>query len=166
MTDSGKIEIKGIEAQAVVDVIVAQFFSNWEITERVNERIMSMVREKLDDLIKESVREETKLAVRDKLENGWKLYDSYGGNVKNITVAQRIEETLQNKSKRGGWNSKDPDRSFVENTVIDEVELYVKNALRDDLKEARELFREQVNKVLQSKLADTLAEHLGIGGKP
>jgi hypothetical protein len=49
--------------------------------------------------------------------------------------------------------------------VTEEVESYVKSTLKDDLKEARDLFRAQVNRVLQSKLAETLAEHLGIGGK-
>lgn len=162
---SEKITITGLEPEQIADVIVAQFFSDWDMKERISGKITAIVRERLKPVVDSVIEEEARRVVSESLSNGWTLHDTYGGSRQVVTLTQRIEETLKAKSKRGGWSSKDPERTFIENTVIDEVESYVKNTLRDDLKEARELFKKQVNKVLQSKLAETLAEHLGIGGK-
>lgn len=161
---SDKIEISGFSPEKLADILVAQFFADWDFKERVSGQITRIIRERLETVVDSVIEEEARRAVAEKLEVGWVLLDRFGGRGQAVTLTQRIEETISAKSKRGGWSSKEPDRTFLENTVIDEVESYVKNTLRGDLNEARELFKKQVNKVLQSKLAETLADHLGIGG--
>lgn len=163
MSDSNEQITLTISKADLVEAFVSRLAFNRddheEIMYRFDKEVRSMTMARLEELVEATFDESIRRQVSEALEKGWTDYNSWGDAREHKTFPQRVSEMLKQKINPG-YNK--PEESYLGHIVRSILEGYLQKDLLTDLKEAREAFRAKVNTVLNAKLTEVLAQHLGL----
>lgn len=163
MSDSNEQITLTISKADLVEAFVSRLAYNRDDSDDLNHRFHQQIKEmttaRLAKLVESTFDESIRLQVSEALEKGWTDYNSWGDAREHKTFPQRVSEMLKQKINPG-YNK--PEESYLGHIVRSILEGYLQKDLLTDLKEAREAFRAKVNTVLNAKLTEVLAQHLGL----
>jgi polyribonucleotide nucleotidyltransferase len=126
-----------------------------EIKKEMSRRIAREASSAVEEALLEGVKDHAKRAAEEVLSKGWQVADDYGRNSRTVTVKDRVMEMLAEKPR---YDSKTPLQRAFDDALSGEVNKMV----REEIEKARVAFRAQVDSILQTKLAETLRNSLGL----
>jgi hypothetical protein len=150
MSDSNEQITLTISKADLVAAFVSRLAYNRDDSDDLNHRFHQQIKEMTTARLAELV---------EALEKGWTDYNSWGAAKETKTLPERVSTMLREKLSPGYGK---PEDSRLGHIVRDILEDYLRKDLLTDLKEAREAFRAKVNTVLNAKLTEVLAQHLGL----
>jgi cobalamin biosynthesis protein CobT len=163
MSDSNEQITLTISKADLVAAFVSRIAYNRDDSDDLNHRFHQQIKEmttaRLAELVESTFDESIRRQVSEALEKGWTDYNSWGAAKETKTLPERVSTMLREKLSPGYGK---PEDSRLGHIVRDILEDYLRKDLLTDLKEAREAFRAKVNTVLNAKLTEVLAQHLGL----
>lgn len=132
-----------------------------ELTRRsLAQTLETTMKEQLQELVAEVSRQKVEALIDKTLAEGWKTTNRYGeedGKVE--TIKERIAAVLEKKEK-ARYDA--PEKGIVDRIIEQTVASHLDKEFKVVVEEAKERFKESVDKVVTVKLTETLKSALGL----
>lgn len=159
--DVKKVAIEGVSGEAIVGMIVERIVNTYDFMTPVNRTLEELTRNKLTSMVNAEIERQIRESVEQKIAEGWADHSLYGTTSKVKTLAERVGEFLTSRAPES-YGRQGADRTVLTKLVHEAVEASVTKAMKDELEVIRKRFAEQVDAVLNAKLAETLRKSLGL----
>lgn len=129
------------------------------IQEAVRDRVRIEIDKEIKAAIKKITDECIQVAVKEAVAEGWKKTDTFGHPIGPVmSVKDRINEIL----KEGGSNSYGNQKSRIDQLAKETIENLLKTEFAEEIKAAREQFKQLLDKGIYSKVVDAVKSAMGI----
>lgn len=149
------ISLEGYKGDQILDQIVEHIVAKFG--EDIDSKVRSLIEERIDSKLSDLVDGKLSAMVDTVLDEGWRERDKWGGSGKLVTFRDRVSELLFNVTG-DSYNRK----SLVDNVVDSAFQRLWNKELREQLDEAKAIFREQVDESLSAGFKDELRKALGV----